>query len=132
MRQGTETHCPQGHPYSGGNLYVNPSTGGRMCRECKRDQGREYMRRKRAAAKAPRRLTPDGRTPPHVAKESHRRHHDRARGRAFHFPADNPLCEVPAKLGHILLHIAGADYAEVPAPPKPAPAASKAAPAAAK
>ncbi len=53
-------------------------------------------------------------------------------GDHFHFPADSPLCEVPAKLGHILLGIRGADYTEVPAPPKPAPAASKAAPAAPK
>ena len=53
-------------------------------------------------------------------------------GGHYHFPADNPLCEVPAKLGHILLHIAGADYSEVPAPPKPAPAAAKAPPTAPK
>lgn len=49
---GTETHCPQGHPYDGDNLYIIPSTGGRMCRQCKRDKGRESMRRKRARAKA--------------------------------------------------------------------------------
>lgn len=48
---GTETHCPKNHPYSGDNLYVIPSTGGRMCKQCKRDDNREYMRRKRAAAK---------------------------------------------------------------------------------
>lgn len=47
-------------------------------------------------------------------------------GTPYHWPADEPLCEVPADLGHILLNIRGADYAEVPAPPKPAPAASKA------
>ena len=47
-------------------------------------------------------------------------------GEHYHFPAASPLCEVPAELGHILLHIAGAGYTEVPAPPKPAPAASKA------
>lgn len=29
------THCPHGHPYEGGNLYVSPG-GGRRCRECSR------------------------------------------------------------------------------------------------
>ena len=53
VRHGTETHCPQGHPYSGDNLIIT-SNGGRACRECKRDWSREYMRRKRAAAKAAR------------------------------------------------------------------------------
>ena len=32
---GTETHCPSGHPYSGDNLYVSPK-GTRFCRECAR------------------------------------------------------------------------------------------------
>lgn len=52
-RHGTETHCPSGHEYAGGNLIITVS-GGRACRECKRDWDREYMRRKRAAAKAAR------------------------------------------------------------------------------
>lgn len=30
------THCPQGHPYSGSNLYVNAHSGGRTCRTCTR------------------------------------------------------------------------------------------------
>lgn len=39
LRHGTQrnirkTHCPQGHPYSGGNLYVDPA-GTRQCRKCK-------------------------------------------------------------------------------------------------
>ena len=39
LRHGTnananKTHCPQNHPYSGSNLYIIPSTGGRMCRTC--------------------------------------------------------------------------------------------------
>ena len=56
-------------------------------------------------------------------------------GRDYHWPASDPVCEVPPGLGHELLRIRGAGYAEVPAPPpppKPAPAAAKAAPAAAK
>lgn len=31
-----KTHCPQGHPYSGDNLYVSPR-GQRICRQCRRD-----------------------------------------------------------------------------------------------
>lgn len=51
VRHGTETHCPQGHPYAGENLFF-ASNGGRSCRTCKRDSNREYMRAKRARAKA--------------------------------------------------------------------------------
>lgn len=29
-----KTHCPKGHPYSGENLYVVPSSGRRQCRIC--------------------------------------------------------------------------------------------------
>lgn len=36
---GQKTHCPQGHPYSGDNLYVKP-TGQRVCRTCKNEQQR--------------------------------------------------------------------------------------------
>lgn len=42
-----KTHCPQGHPYSGNNLYTNPS-GFRICRTCKRAALREYKERRRA------------------------------------------------------------------------------------
>lgn len=35
------THCPQGHEYSGENLYVKPN-GRRECRECVRESGRRY------------------------------------------------------------------------------------------
>jgi hypothetical protein len=34
-----KTHCPQGHPLSGDNLYVNPG-GGRVCRTCSREGNR--------------------------------------------------------------------------------------------
>lgn len=34
-----KTHCPQGHPYSGENLYVTPGEKRRrMCRECMRNR----------------------------------------------------------------------------------------------
>lgn len=31
---GRKTHCPSGHPYSGANLYIQPSNGSRRCRAC--------------------------------------------------------------------------------------------------
>lgn len=44
-----KTHCPQGHPYSGANLYVNPNSGHRLCRCCMRKAGWRATARKRAA-----------------------------------------------------------------------------------
>lgn len=38
-RNAGKTRCPQGHPYSGKNLYVNPQ-GHRFCRTCKRASDR--------------------------------------------------------------------------------------------
>ena len=46
--QAAKTHCPQGHPYAGANLYINPK-GKRECRECKRDRMRFYRQRQRDA-----------------------------------------------------------------------------------
>lgn len=47
-----KTHCPQGHPYSAGNLRLKFRDGGtgnvnRICLECSRRQAREYHRRRR-------------------------------------------------------------------------------------
>jgi hypothetical protein len=39
-----KTHCPQGHPLSGANLYRTPQ-GFRACRECRRKSDRESKRR---------------------------------------------------------------------------------------
>lgn len=39
--QHTKTHCPQGHPLSGDNLYINEYTGGRGCKECRNAAARE-------------------------------------------------------------------------------------------
>lgn len=33
-----KTHCPQGHPYDEKNTYINPSSGGRMCKTCIRER----------------------------------------------------------------------------------------------
>lgn len=43
-----KTHCPQGHPYDGDNLYVNPK-GRRECRACRR-AAQERFHSRRAAA----------------------------------------------------------------------------------
>lgn len=32
---GDKRHCPKGHPYFGSNLIITPSTGHRVCRECR-------------------------------------------------------------------------------------------------
>lgn len=39
-----KTVCPQGHPYSGDNLYITP-TGERSCKECNREAKRRYRKR---------------------------------------------------------------------------------------
>lgn len=40
------THCPQGHPYEGENLWLRPAanngSGARRCRECKHEENRRY------------------------------------------------------------------------------------------
>jgi len=43
-----KTHCRQGHPYAGKNLYMTPK-GHRRCRECKRLWKWRYRQRKREA-----------------------------------------------------------------------------------
>lgn len=49
LTQLSKTHCPQGHPYSGENLYLKPN-GRRECRQCVRDSGARYRAKKTAAA----------------------------------------------------------------------------------
>lgn len=36
-REANKTHCKRGHALSGANLYINPTSGGRVCRQCNRD-----------------------------------------------------------------------------------------------
>jgi len=43
-----KTHCPQGHPYTVGNLVA--SAPGRVCRECRNETNRRYRQRKAAQA----------------------------------------------------------------------------------
>ncbi len=40
QRLRAKTHCPQGHPYSGDNLYIVPGRGWRYCRECMKTRQR--------------------------------------------------------------------------------------------
>lgn len=42
-----KTHCLRGHPLSGDNLYVIPSTGSRNCRTCRKEQSRARCARER-------------------------------------------------------------------------------------
>lgn len=50
VEQATRTHCPQGHAYEEGNVYVYRNT--RSCRECRRNKSRVRSARLRAEAKA--------------------------------------------------------------------------------
>lgn len=40
------THCPSGHAYDQVNTYIEPKTGSRKCRACKKIQDRERYGRK--------------------------------------------------------------------------------------
>lgn len=43
-----KTHCPNGHEYSGGNLYRGGPSNTRYCRTCRREYARNYARKRRA------------------------------------------------------------------------------------
>ena len=45
--RGKQTHCKRDHPLSGDNLYINPKTGARSCKACRRVRSRKsYWRKK--------------------------------------------------------------------------------------
>src|SRR5690606_943358 len=46
LGSGSRTHCPQGHPYAGGNLHIQ-SNGARRCLTCRRNHSRAYKARQR-------------------------------------------------------------------------------------
>jgi hypothetical protein len=48
--EAARTHCPQGHPYSEENTYVN--RGHRFCRTCHRKHSLDYLHRKAKARSA--------------------------------------------------------------------------------
>ena len=41
--------CPQGHPYDDANTYLQPDTGWRVCRTCRRAAGRRAKAKRRAS-----------------------------------------------------------------------------------
>lgn len=45
-RNTTKTHCPKGHPYEGGNLYV-AADGHRDCIKCQRERVRQWRARRK-------------------------------------------------------------------------------------
>lgn len=46
---GSKPLCKSGHPLSGPNLYIHPSTGQRTCRACHTKWSAEYNERRKAA-----------------------------------------------------------------------------------
>lgn len=42
-----QTHCKYGHPLSGRNLWINPKTGHRRCKQCAADRARDAYYRNR-------------------------------------------------------------------------------------
>lgn len=44
------THCKQGHEMKGDNLYVNPKTGRRSCRECQRAWEQKHQQKKKGGS----------------------------------------------------------------------------------
>jgi hypothetical protein len=44
LENSLKSHCPQGHPYSGANLYVERTTGRRRCKICKLETNRRWKR----------------------------------------------------------------------------------------
>lgn len=48
-----KTECKWGHPLSGDNLYIVPSTGDRRCRACNKQQQRDFHAGRRAIGALP-------------------------------------------------------------------------------
>lgn len=46
-RRSRRTHCREGHPLSGPNLYINPASGARTCRKCRRIKENAWRAAKR-------------------------------------------------------------------------------------
>lgn len=61
-RNVAKTHCSHGHEFTQGNTYIQPSNGGRCCRECRKsDRQRSYWKDYYQSNKANRTLTPEQR-----------------------------------------------------------------------
>jgi HNH endonuclease len=48
--QRAKTHCRRGHAYDATNTYIQPSTGGRLCRACDREDKRNARQALKLAA----------------------------------------------------------------------------------
>lgn len=53
-----KTHCPRGHEFTPENTYIQPSNGGRICRQCR---PKSYWREYYQANKERRKLSPEQR-----------------------------------------------------------------------
>lgn len=47
LNRARQTHCKSGHLLAGRNLWINPKTGHRRCRQCSADRARESYHRSR-------------------------------------------------------------------------------------
>lgn len=45
----TRTHCPQGHPYEGDNLYIWKGDGSRQCVTCRNHHGQTRNRKRKSS-----------------------------------------------------------------------------------
>lgn len=45
LNRARQTHCKNGHPLWGRNLWINPKTGHRRCRQCSADRARKAYHR---------------------------------------------------------------------------------------
>lgn len=52
-RAARKTHCPAGHPYSGGNLYLYARTGHRQCMACRTARNISYVRKSKQQKSRP-------------------------------------------------------------------------------
>lgn len=66
-----KTHCPQGHPYSGENLWISATTGARLCATCTRETWKRKWLKKKVGPKP--RQTECGRGHPYTIYPNGRR-----------------------------------------------------------
>jgi hypothetical protein len=45
LNRARQTHCKYGHPLDGRNLWINPASGHRRCKQCAADRARESYHR---------------------------------------------------------------------------------------
>lgn len=52
-KNAAKSHCPLNHPYDAENTYIQPSSGKRYCRECKRQSNARRRQRQKSKAGRP-------------------------------------------------------------------------------